>query len=131
MQLTYPFHISSRLAPAVKVADAVLSFDNGRFVLDFPDGSEYTIEDFNFPRCRIAGDTDESVLQDGFRAVLSFLCACAESRSYAERHSRDPMDGENSDLFPEHIGMWAQQHSDEIGLAQLEIEETPGAIAAS
>ena len=59
MTLHTPFFISARLAPAVRVADATLSFDSGVFVLDFPDGSGHRITDFSFPACRIRGATDE------------------------------------------------------------------------
>jgi hypothetical protein len=44
-------------------------------------------------------------------ALLSFLGACAESRSYGDGT------GENSTLFPAHVGEWAEQYSDEINLA--------------
>lgn len=125
MKLTHPFIISARLAPAVQIGDAYLSFDNGRFVLDGPFG-EHIIEDFSFPRCRIAGATDESELQGGFASICSFLGACAESRQYATRTGRK---GECADLFPEDVGQWAEQNSDEISMVGCEIEETPGAIS--
>lgn len=122
MKLLPPFFISARLAPAVKVADAVLSFADGGFVFDFADGREHVVSDFRFPQGRVRGDTDENVLQDGFAAVLSFLSACAESRDYAERTKGDPMAGENSDLFPEWVGQWAQGNSSEIAMAQFECD---------
>jgi hypothetical protein len=103
MKLHHPFEISPRLNPAVRIQDAHscawLSY-NGDFILDLPDGGEHVA------------------------AVLSFLAACAESRSYAERQGKDPMTGENSDLFPPEVGTWAQQMSDEISLLSLEIEES-------
>lgn len=131
MTLQSPFFISSRLAPALKVADATLSFDRGNFVIDFVDGTEHEITDFRFPACRIKGDTNESVLQDGFASILAFLSACAESRNYAERRGKDASEGENSDLFPEFVGQWAQENSDEIDMIQLEIEETKNLITAN
>lgn len=51
-------------------------------------------------------------------ALLSFLEACAESRTYGDGT------GENSDLFPAHVGEWAEQYSDEINLARYEIDPT-------
>lgn len=125
MKLTSPFQISARLAPAVQIGGAWLSFDSGRFVLDLPDGSEHVVKDFNFPRCRTAGATDESTLQDGFGAMLSFLGACAESRAYASRTGRA---GENADLFPDNVGQWAESASDEIAMLGCEIEETKNLI---
>lgn len=130
MKLLSPFIISARLAPALTVGGATLSFDNGRFVLDMPDGSEHVISSFSFPQGRIHGDTNESVLQDGFASILSFLSACAESRSYAERRGKEPMEGENSDLFPDNVGQWAQEFSDEISMLELEITEQRQLIAS-
>jgi hypothetical protein len=128
MILKYPFAISARLAPAVRIGDAWLSFDSGKFVLDFPDGTEHVVQGFRFPRCRIQGDTDSSVLQDGFGAVVSFLSACAESRKYALCTGRP---GENADLFPEHVGAWAEEFSEELTMLGLEILETKNAILDS
>jgi hypothetical protein len=129
MKLSSPFFISARLAPAVRIADAVLSFDRGQFVLDLPDGSEHRITDFHFPAGRVHGATDESELQDAFGAILSFLSACAESRAYARRRGRDESEGENSDLFPANVGEWAESVSDELGMLACELEETRGLIA--
>ncbi len=133
MKLSKPFIIGSRLAPCLAIGTgketAYLSFDSGTFVLDFTDGTEHKIKSFNFPRGRIAGDTDEDVLQQGFAAVLSFLAACAESRKHAARHGGDPMSGENSDLFPASVGEWAESMSDEISGLACWIEESKGLIA--
>lgn len=51
-------------------------------------------------------------------ALLSFLSACAESRAYGDGT------GENATLFPEHVGEWSEQYSDEINLARYEIDPT-------
>lgn len=117
MKLNPPFAISSRLAPAVQIGqNGYLSFDNGRFVIDLPDGSEYVIDDFH-PG---AG----SDLQDQFGTILSFLSACAESRAYAFRRCGDAMQGENSDLFPAHVGEWAEEMSNELDMLRFDIEES-------
>jgi len=123
MKLSLPFLIGSRLAPCLKVGDAFLSFDSGEFILDFADGSEHRITDFNFPKCRVSGITDERLLQDAFVSILSFLGACAESRQYATRRGMDPMEGENSDLFPESVGAWAEMNSDEISILGYDLEQ--------
>ena len=130
MKLQSPFCISARLAPALRIADAFLSFEHGRFVFDFADGSEHVVTGFNFPACRIAGTTDERFLQDAFSSILSFLGACAESRSYAERRGKDASEGENSGLFPEAVGAWAQLHSDEIAMLDCEITESEDLIVS-
>lgn len=135
MTLKSPFEIGPRLAPSLRIKDTNgigwLSFEDGQFVIDLPDGSEHVVKDFSFPRCRIAGATDESELQAGFGSMLAFLGACAESRDYAERKGLDAMSGENSDMFPEKIGQWAQQYSQEIDNLRFEIEEgEPSLIGA-
>lgn len=128
LTLQAPFAISARLAPAVKVGDSWLSFDKGRFVLDFADGAEHVVSGFRFPAVGIAGETDADRLQGGFAAVLSFLGACAESRAYARRSGKDEMEGENSDLFPAGVGAWAEENRDEISMLSFELEETKGLL---
>ena len=130
MNLKSPFCISARLAPALKIGDAYLSFDHGRFVFDFADGREHIVTDFNFPQGRISGKTDERFLQDGFSAILSFLGACVESRRYARGRGEDEMEGENSSLFPAFVGEWAEQNSDEIGMLDYEITEGADLLTA-
>jgi hypothetical protein len=119
MTIHKPFEIGPRLLPALRIQDssgcAWLSYD-GRFIIDLPDSSEHIVEHF------VPGHS--SNLQDQFAAVLGFLSACAESRSYAERQGKLAMDGENSDLFSEKVGEWAQQMSDELAILELEIDES-------
>jgi hypothetical protein len=129
MKLNTPFEISARLAPALRIADsngtAWLSYDRGQFVIDLPDGSEHIVTGFNPPQMRVQG---ANPLQDDFVAILSFLSACAESRSYAERRGLDAAEGDNSSLFPENVGEWAQQMSDEISMLQMEIETAESSL---
>ena len=129
MKLSAPFVISARLAPAVQIGAACISYDSGRFVIDFPDGTEHVVSGMSPPRCRVRGvnDTPCSMLQCQFGALLSFLSACAESRQYAARTGRE---GESADLFPENVGQWAEENSDEISMLGVEIEETRGLISA-
>lgn len=123
MQLLSPFIISARLAPALSVGGATLSFNSNNFIIDLPNGEEHVITDFHFaPGCR--GDSAGKRLQDGFASILSFLSACAESRQYAVRNGKSPMEGENSDLFPENVGQWAEENSDEIAMLSFELEES-------
>lgn len=118
MTLLPPFCISARLAPALKIGDAWLSFDKGQFVIDLPDGSEHTIKDY-YP-----GLSASRSLPLQFADILFFLFICAESRSYGQRTKGDPMAGENSDLFPENVGQWAESASGELSILQQDIEES-------
>lgn len=61
-------------------------------------------------------DVDEP---DAARSLFSFLAACAESRDYSERGHGT---GENGDLFPEHVGVWAQDNDDELSMLSMEGE---------
>lgn len=120
MKIHAPFEIGPRLAPALRISDsngtAWLSYDDGDFIIDLPDGSEHAVEGYR------AGWG--STLQGQFASILGFLGACAESRSYAESRGKPAMDGENSDLFPESVGAWAQQVSTEIAFIGFEIDES-------
>ena len=112
--LTEPFKISARLLPAIQIEGAWISLDGTVFHIDMPDGSEHVVSDLQPPRC---GRFD---YRQHFAALLSFLGACAESRAYGRRNGRK---GENSDLFSEEIGAWAETCSDEISMLCCEIEE--------
>lgn len=126
MKLQSPFQISARLAPALQIGSAWISFVDGQFIIDLPDGTEHTVTDLRQPRCTTKGvnDTPCRMLVDQFGALLSFLGACAESRAYATRQGKDAMDGENSDLFPANVGEWAESVSDELAMLGCEIEES-------
>lgn len=113
MKLHSPFIISARLAPAVTVGGATISFDRGRFVIDLPEGAEHVVTDYS--------PGFAHGLEDMFADVLGFLSACAESRAYSRRTGRE---GENADLFPENVGEWAESCSDEIDMLRFEIEES-------
>lgn len=78
-----------------------------RYFIDLPDGTEHVGDDLHG-----WGDAGEMLA-----TLLAFLDACAESRRYSDG------DGENSRLFPDDVGAWAEHVSDELGLLRLEIEE--------
>ncbi|MCV7174855.1 hypothetical protein [Mycolicibacterium sphagni] len=56
-------------------------------------------------------------IADAARSLFSFLGACAEWREY---RTRNGYGGENADLFPEHVGQWAEQNSDEISMLAMD-----------
>ena len=65
-------------------------------------------------------------------AALSFLSAAGESVNYKERKGQNPFeldeDGDRVDdgnqwLFQETVARWASNHSDELGMDKIELEE--------
>lgn len=126
MTLHPPFFISARLLPAIRVGDAVLQIetisvadthdgrDRAHMILDFPDGSFY--EDTSLT----SGCQGFRSSVEVFETFLSFLSACAESMSYSGAA------GENSDLFPHHIAEWAEENSDDIQMAAIDLTEPDG-----
>lgn len=133
MILKPPFMITARLLPGVKVGDATISIEprghsrDGRIKWRvYIDHKDWTHDDSSMKSG--VGDHGMKSIQDGMKSYLSFLSACAESRRYATWRHKDPMKGENSDLFPPHVGEWAEQFSDEITMLELEIEETPDLV---
>jgi len=126
MILNPPLSISPRLIPGVRVGDGWVSWDLARGIgyVDAP-GIDHAVTDMRPGLSGRHGQPEERV-RACLGALLDFLGACAESRSYGERRKGDPMAGENSDLFPEDVGAWAQQNSDEIGMARVELEGDMG-----
>ena len=136
LELTAPVEITPRLLPGVRIGDAYISIEysarpgsEGRiryqYHIDLP-----ADPDTADPRTEHTGDDMQSgcgggSLQAGLESLLSFLGACGESVSYAAHAGHD---GENSDMFPEAIGEWAAQCSDELSMLQIELEETPDLI---
>lgn len=61
---------------------------------------------------------------DMLESALSFLYACAESYGYRMHTGKTEVDPDsNEGLFPPEIAEWAYQNSDEISMAQCELEE--------
>lgn len=125
IKLSPPFAISARLLPAIQIGGAWISLEYSRrgtsdgrtryqWAIDLPDGSEHTGDDLKSG----CGGGD---LQGGFVSLLSFLAACGESVKFAQRTGRE---GENADLFPAPVAQWAADHTDDLMLVELEIEES-------
>ena len=120
MLLRSPVMITARLMPGVKIGDAFVSIGYAgrkdhrganvfRWFVDLGD-QEFSGDD-------LSGHVG---LQGGLEDLLCFLGAFAEAQGYP--------DSENRDMFPEGLAEWAQQNSDEIGMMQIELEETPNLI---
>lgn len=124
MTLASPFIITPRLLPGLRVGEAFVSLtwsrrpgEGGRvrfaWTVDLVDGASLTGDD-------LQSGCGGGSLQDGFRSLLGFLCAFAESIQYQERTGRQ---GENADLFPAELAPWATMNSDELAMLALELDE--------
>lgn len=106
--MSSPVIITSRLLPGIRIGGAEIHVEptdrtsggkpRWRWIIDLPDGTTHEDTD-------LCGWGDAGAM---LGTLLSFLDACAESRRYR---------GDNSDLFPDAVGEWAEQWSDEIRLA--------------
>lgn len=123
MKLNSPFEISSRLLPALRVADATISIDfakrDGRegrtryqWYIDTPD-FEATGND-------LQSGCQGGSLQEGMASLLSFLSACGEALNYSDRTGHE---SDNADLFPRNVAEWAQSHYEELSMLAIELEE--------
>lgn len=109
------------------------TFDvNGDTVTVWHDGRDYSPEDSGYRQrygYRIVANGWEYVgndirsgcsapvdVSDAARTLFAFLGACAESRSYRDRNGYG---GENADIFPEHVGTWAESNSDELSMLSI------------
>lgn len=110
--------ISSRLMPGIPIGGAWIQAEptnetdrmgkpTWHWVIDLPDGKEFEGTD-------LAGWGNA---EEMLRTLCSFLSACAESRSYGGG------EGENSDLFPDAVGAWAEENSDELDVVGCEEED--------
>ena len=127
MILHEPFQISARLLPAIKVGKVTISIEADGKTSDgrirwkyYLDGKDWEYEN-NDLKSGVGGGS----LQDAFASLLSFLSACGESIAYGRR-SGTP--GDNANLFPPHVGEWADQYSDELSMLECELEENPELI---
>lgn len=67
-------------------------------------------------RSGVSADVDTEHLS---RDLLGFLYACAESRKYFAEFGV----GDNVDLFPEHVGRWAESVCDELSILSADPED--------
>lgn len=124
MILNPPFSIGARLLPAIKIGNGTISMEYDGQTSDGRIRYRYHIDlpDFEWSRNDLRSGVGSGNLQQGFSSLLSFLSAAAES------YSRHGMEGENAEMFPEKVCEWAEQNSDELCLAQLQMDEEPGLI---
>ncbi len=122
MELTSPIIITPRLMPGVQIGDAIISIEYKGVTYDGRMEYRWYVD---IGILEVSGDDLSSrggSLQEGLESLLAFLGAFAESWQYAGEN------GENSNLFPATLAEWAMLNSDEIGMLQIELEETEGLI---
>lgn len=127
MKLQAPCFITSRLRAGIKCGSLTISIAfndkdldgrvNYRYWIDSDDGQEFYGEDLS---SGIGGGS----LQDGLESLLSFMGAAAEAYAYEQRGRKS----DNGELFPAWLMEACYVNSDELQMAQCELEETPNAI---
>ena len=128
MKLHSPFIITSTLSPGIRIGDGTLHLlgadditednrDRATFLLVTP-GFEYECSDL---RSGVGGFHNTVEV---FEAFLSFLSAAAESLRY---RIVTGVKGENEDLFPHHVNVWAAYNKDAIEMAICDITDEDGA----
>ena len=127
MLIKSPFIITSTLNPGLKIGDSTLHLtdvqvaeegrDRATFLLVTPE-FEYVDDQL---RSGVGGFISTVAAFDAF---LSFLSAAAESLRY---RIVTGVKGENEDLFPHHVNVWAAYNKDAIEMAICEITDEDGA----
>lgn len=129
MKLHDPFIITSTLSPGLKIGDSTLHLlgadditvdnrDRATFLLVTPE-FEYECSDL---RSGVGGFHNTVEV---FEAFLSFLSAAAESLRY---HLITGVKGDNEDLFPHHVNVWAAFNKDAIDMAICDITDEDGNV---
>ena len=127
MKLHDPFIITSTLSPGIKIGDSVLHLldasevtednrDRAKFLLVTP-GFEYGDDQL---RSGVGGFRGTVEI---FESFLSFLSAAADSLRY---RIVTGVKGDNEDLFPHHVNVWAAYNKDAIEMAICEITDEDG-----
>ena len=126
MLIKPPFIITSTLNPGLKIGDSTLHLtdvqvaeegrDRATFLLVTPE-FEYVDDQL---RSGVGGFISTVAAFDSF---LSFLSAAAESLRY---RIVTGVKGENEDLFPHHVNVWAAYNKDAIEMATADITNEDG-----
>lgn len=117
--LNPPFHISSRLLPAIKVQNTEISMQTLRWH-PYRERFQYDYHidnpDFSFYGCDIF--SHENNLEKAFVSLIHFLIAGHEAYSYFLATGKK---SENLDLFPNFVCEWVNQVADELTMLAYEI----------
>lgn len=126
MQIKSPCIITPRLLPGIKIGDSFLSIEYEIRPKDNQERDTYRIyldtPEFKYTDADCQSSCGGGTLQEGLRAVCSFMSACGESFFHNGK------DGENSDLYPEHVAEWCAANQEDLTMASVYLEENPGLI---
>ncbi len=127
MLLKSPFIITSTLSPGIKIGDSTLHLTNVQLAEQGRDQATFLLltPEFEYVDDKLrsgVGGFQSTV--SIFESFLSFLSAAAESLRY---RIVTGVKGENEDLFPHHVNVWAAYNKDAIEMAICEITDEDGA----
>lgn len=121
MELRSPVIITPRLLAGLQVGSAFISIEyQGGHSKDTKGRQLFTVffdlgdREHEFEVSGFGG------LQPALNSAVLFFAACGEGRRFETQTGRS---SENSDLFPDWVGQWAEEASDELALYGCELEE--------
>ena len=135
MKISAPCIITSRLLPGLRLADgSTISIEYSRKSPSESHRVRYRYHIDGLPRGESYSGDDLQTgchhsLQSALASLLSFLTASAESYAYDIRRGGTGWNGENSDMFPQAVVLWAHSNSDELSMLAYELEEGADIIA--
>ena len=127
MKLKPPFIITSTLSPGLKIGDSNLHLTDVQVAEDGRDRATFLLVT---PEFEYVDDQMRSGVGgfrgtvDIFESFLSFLGAAAEGLRH---HIVTGVKGDNEDLFPHHVNVWAAYNNDEISMLRWSIIDEDGA----
>lgn len=126
MLIKPPFIITSTLNPGIKIGDSTLHLTDVQFVEMDRDQATFLLvtPEFEYEDDQLRSGVGGFQSTVGiFESFLSFLSAAAESLRY---RIVTGVKGENEDLFPHHVNVWAAYNEDAIEMAICEITNEDG-----
>jgi len=127
MLLKPPFIITSTLSPGINIGDSTLHLTDVHVSEEGRDRATFLLvtPEFEYEDDQLRSGTGGFISTvAAFDAFLSFLSAAGESLRY---RIVTGVKGENEDLFPHHVNVWAAYNKDAIEMAICEITDEDGA----
>lgn len=127
MLIKPPFIITSTLNPGLKIGDSTLHLTDAQLAEEGRDRATFLLvtPEFEYQDDQLRSGVGGFISTvAAFDAFLSFLSAAAESLRY---RIVTGVKGENEDLFPHHVNVWAAYNKDAIEMVICEITDEDGA----